>query len=134
MLDYTRPRSWRAATPVNPARALLHKRAPGRLPDNESRSQRAGRHPSRKSPKVRICAPSTGRRPDRLGRLPSFAAIAGVARGLAAGLIRETCKRTWLSLAWASGHLVNVDLAPGPDEKHHIRQRLAVWLLAQRKE
>jgi hypothetical protein len=38
-------------------------------------------------------------RRDRPRRLPSFAAIARVARVLAAGLIRETRKRTRLSLA-----------------------------------
>ena len=44
---------------------------------------------SRSSPKVRICTPSTVRRRDRLRRLPSFAAIAGVAGVLTAGLIRD---------------------------------------------
>jgi hypothetical protein len=39
------------------------------------------------SPKVRISMPSTVRRRDRRHRLPSFAAIAGVAGVLAAGLI-----------------------------------------------
>ena len=41
------------------------------------------------SPKVRISTPSTVRRRDRPRRLPSFAAIAGVAGVLAAGLIRD---------------------------------------------
>ena len=41
------------------------------------------------SPKVRISTRSTVRRCDRPRRLPSFAAIAGVAGVLAAGLIRD---------------------------------------------
>jgi hypothetical protein len=56
------------------------------------------------SPKVRICTPSTGRRPDRLGSLPSFAAIAGVAGVLAASLIRHGMQAHRLSLAWTSSH------------------------------
>ena len=50
MLDYARPRSWRTGTPVDPAHAPLHNRAPRCLRDNECRSRRAGRHLSRKSP------------------------------------------------------------------------------------
>jgi hypothetical protein len=61
-------------------------------------SSRSSRR-TRLSPKVRISMSSTARRHDRPHRVPSFAAIAAVAGVLAAGLIRETCKRTWLSLA-----------------------------------
>ena len=43
----------------------------------------------RNSPKLRICTPLDGPAFDRPRRLPSFAAIAGVAGALAAGLIRE---------------------------------------------
>ena len=46
------------------------------------------------SPEVRISMPSTVRRCDRLRRLSSFAAIAGVTDVLAAGLTATTCKRT----------------------------------------
>lgn len=53
MLDYTRPRSWRTATPVDADRALLHKRAPRCLRDDECRSRHAGRRRSRKSPNSR---------------------------------------------------------------------------------
>ena len=56
------------------------------------------------SPEVRISTPSTVRRRVRAHRLPSFAAIARAAGVLAPGLTATTCKRTRLSLAWASSH------------------------------
>jgi hypothetical protein len=68
------------------------------------------------SPKVRISTPSTVRRCDRPSRLPSFAAIAGVAGVLAAGQIRGDLQaHLALPRAGEEPPLVDADLAPGPD-------------------
>ena len=67
------------------------RRQPERLIPARARRQVSARVRSTtcSSPKVRISTPSTVRRCDRPHRLPSFAAIAGVAGVLAAGLIRD---------------------------------------------
>jgi hypothetical protein len=66
--------------------------------------------------KGRIVTPSTVRRSDRPRRLPSFAAIARVARVLGTGLIRDDGQRTTFPLGGRAATLTDADLAPGPDE------------------
>jgi hypothetical protein len=66
MLDYTRPRSWRTATPVDPPAHCCTSMGRDGVRANECRSRRAGRPRSRKSlkPHVGACKLASGRPSD----------------------------------------------------------------------